>query len=237
MHVIESTDTIYWDESPDLPASSFAKAAANLHALTGDARRKNADEILGQMGSAYAYRAPWHAPQTGWVQAMSFGQSHPLVRARWLIAADALFTDPKYLDAASIANDFHNGCNPSGTTLTSGLGDVYPVAFLDLPSYVDGIAEYVPGITPYRWTYALPPRIVQRIFGGDRSKATSWPIWRRWGNMENQTVKASEYTVWETIGPAASVTAYLTDPTGTPPPVRPEPAKSLRDLEGYWLLP
>ena len=113
----------------------------------------------------------------------------------------------------------------------------YPVAFLDLPSCVDGIAEYVPGITPYRWTYALPPRIVQRIFGGDRSKATSWPIWRRWGNMENQTVKASEYTVWETIGPAASVTAYLTDPTGTPPPVRPEPAKSLRDLEGYWLLP
>ena len=114
--------------------------------------RKTADDILGLMASAYAYRAPWPAPQTGRSNAMSYGQCHPLRQAKWLIAADALFAEPEYLDAAALANDFHNGCNPSGSTLTSGLGDVYPVAFLDLPSYVDGIAEYVPGITPYRWT-------------------------------------------------------------------------------------
>ena len=59
----------------------------------------------------------------------------------------------------------------------------------------------------------------------------------RWGNLENQTVAASEYTVWETIAPAASVTGYLLTPSGTPPPKRPPPAKDLCDLPGYWLLP
>ena len=199
--------------------------------------KDTAEEILRQMASNYAYRAPWWAPGQGWCHAMSFGMCHPLLRAQWLVAADALFTDPRYLDAASIANDFHNGCNPQGTTLTSGLGDVYPVAFLDLPSYTDGIAEYVPGITPYRWTYALSWKTVQRVFRNNKTLASSWPIWRRWENMEHQTVKASEYTVADTIRPAASVTAYLTEPTGTPPPVRKAPTTSLRDLEGYWLLP
>ena len=285
---IRSSETAYWDESPELPTEFLVKAGINLHALTGDARfldvlledvprlvdaqgrkgfawkpltfsgelaagtppqldkffaewkkrvRKSADEILRQMGSNYAYRTPWWAPGEGWFHAMSWGNCHPLLRAQWLIAADALFAEPDYLDAASIANDFHNGCNPQGTTLTSGLGEVYPVAFLDQPSYADGITEYVPGITPYRWTYALPWKTVQRVFGGDKARATSWPIWRRWGNMEHQTVRASEYTVADTIRPAASVTAYLTEPTGTPPPLRKAPATSLRDLEGYWLLP
>ena len=196
-----------------------------------------ADEILGQVESAYAYRAPWFAPQAGWVNAMSWGNSHPLRRAQWLVAAHGLTGDGKYLRAASLANDFHNGCNPQGTTLTSGLGEVYPVAFLDLPSYVDAIAEYVPGITPYRWTYGMPAKAVEMVFGGDKERASKWPIWRRWGNLENQTVAASEYTVWETIAPAASVTGYLLEPSDSRPEPRKAPAKRLRDLPGYWVLP
>jgi len=198
---------------------------------------RNADIALGQLEKSYAYRVPWWAPQEGWVHAMGYGNAHPLVQARKFVAAHALTGDKRYLDAASLANDFHNGCNPTGSTLTSGLGQVYPVAFLDIPSYVDGIAEYVPGITPYRWTYAVPRKVVSRVFGGDRDRAVEWPIWRRWGNLENQTVGASEYTVWETIGPAACVTGYLTTPSGGPPPPQREPAKSLRELEGYWVLP
>ncbi len=144
----------------------------------------------------------------------------------------------KYLDAISLANDFHNGCNPQGTTLTSGLGEVYPVVFLDLPSYVDGIAEFVPGITPYRWTYALPRRAIEKVWGGNKEKASEWPIWRRWGNLEVLTVGASEYTVWETIAPAASVTGYLISPEAAiPPSPRPSPAQKISDLPGYWLLP
>ena len=160
------------------------------------------------------------------------------MRAQYLVFAHQITGEKKYLDAISIANDFHNGCNPQGTTLTSGLGEVYPVAFLDLPSYIDGIAEYVPGITPYRWTYAIPWKAVEMVWGGDKKRASQWPIWHRWGNLENQTVGASEYTVWETIAPAASVTGYLISPaSSTPPAPQRLPAKDIRDLPGYWALP
>ena len=201
-------------------------------------RLNTAKGICEQMDGAYAYRAPWWAPQKGWVHAMGFGHSHPLVRAQHLVAAHQITGERRYLDAIALAADFHNGCNPQGATLTSGLGEVYPVAFLDLPSYVDGIAEYVPGMTPYRWTYAMPKKAVEMIWGGDRQRASKCPIWRRWGNLENQTVAASEYTVWETIAPAASVMGYLISPNAvTSPSSRPKPAQRLSDLPGYWMLP
>ena len=66
---------------------------------------------------------------------------------------------------------------------------------------------------------------------------THWTIWRRWGNLENQTVAASEYTVWETIAPAASVTGYLAAPSNAKACGRPPPAADVRDLPGYWPLP
>ena len=80
-------------------------------------------------------------------------------------------------------------------------------------------------------------RLQDVFIGGDKAFATKCPIWRRWGNIENLTVAASEYTVWETIAPAASVCGYLLTPTGTPPPIRPAPAKDVRDLPGYWTMP
>ena len=196
-----------------------------------------ANEMLRQIDGAYAYRCPWWAPGKGPFSTMSWGTCHPLRRAQTLVAAHRIKGDDAYLRGAFAALDFHNGCNPVGTTLTSGLGTVYPVAFLDLPSYVDGIAEYVPGITPYRWNYGMPAKAVEMVYGGDKAFATKCPIWRRWGNVENLTVAASEYTVWETIAPAASVCGYLLEPSGAPPPVRPAPAKDIRDLPGYWTMP
>ncbi|MBR6733776.1 MAG: glycoside hydrolase family 9 protein [Kiritimatiellae bacterium] len=201
-------------------------------------RLKNrAKEMLKQVDGAYAYRCPWWAPGKGHANAMSWGNCHPLRRAQTFVAAHRLTGDDAYLRGAFAALDFHNGCNPVGMTLTSGLGRVYPIAFLDLPSYVDGIAEFVPGITPYRWNYGMPAKAVEMVYGGDKALATKCPIWRRWGNVENRTVAASEYTVWETIAPAASVCGYLLTPTGTKPPVRPAPAKDVRELPGYWAVP
>ena len=196
-----------------------------------------AKDMLGQIDQAYAYRCPWWAPGKGYWNAMGWGNCLPLRRAQTLVAAHRIKSDDAYLRGAFAALDFHNGCNPVGMTLTSGLGQVYPVSFLDLPSYVDGIAEYVPGITPYRWIYGMPAKAVEMVYGGDKEWASKCPIWRRWGNVENMTVAASEYTVWETIAPAASVCGYLLEPTGTPPPVRPAPAKDVRKLPGYWAIP
>ena len=206
--------------------------------MTWEGKMLNIAKVAeSQVGKSCAYRVPWWGPRDGKSGSMAWGVSHPLRRAQYLVFAHQLTGERKYLDAISLANDFHNGCNPQGTTLTSGLGQVYPVVFLDLPSYVDGIAEYVPGITPYRWTYALPKMAVEMVWGGDKAKASKWPIWRRWGNLENQTVAASEYTVWETIAPAASVTGYLMSPSGSKPAPRSAPAKDISALPGYWVLP
>jgi len=223
--------------SGELAAGAPPPVLAEFFKRWRDRTLNTAKDIRRQTESAYAYRAPWWAPGKGWANAMSWGQCHPLRRAQFFVAAHGFTGDASWIDAASLANDFHNGCNPQGTTLTSGLGTVYPVAFLDLPSYVDGIAEYVPGITPYRWNYGLPAKVVEMVFGGDKALADKWPVWRRFGNLENQTVAASEYTVWETIAPAASVTGYLLMPSGKPPETRPAPAKDIRDLAGYWVLP
>jgi endoglucanase len=240
----ELSDAVTRDGWRHIPLLFAGERALGYPADVGDmlkawenGRLNTAKGILDQLENAYAHRAPWWGPQQGWVHTMGFGHSHPLVRAQYLVLAHFLTGDRKYLDAISLANDFHNGCNPQGTTLTSGLGTVYPVAFLDLPSYVDGIAEYVPGITPYRWTYVVPLSVRGRVFGGDAKRASKWPIWRRWGNLEILSVGASEYTVWETIAPAASVTGYLLSPSGQPPPARRMPAKDIRDLPGYWPLP
>jgi hypothetical protein len=153
-------------------------------------------------------------------------------------------------------------------TMTSGLGKVYPVRFLDLTSYADGIDEFVPGITPYRNTYMIGRKDCEVLYGlffptrnnlmfkglnqsifpkaGLRTPqdcrkelAPLWPIWRRWSNMEFLSIGASEYTVWETIAPAAMVTGYLLEKSMPPKEEWHErrPAKNLRKLPGYAPLP
>ncbi len=215
----------------------FPKAAEAMMSEWESKVMNRARDMVLQSEDAYAYRCPWWFPGKGWCHAMSWGQSHPLRRAETLVLAHRMTGEDRYLKAAYAALDFHNGCNPQGTTLTSGLGTVYPVAFLDLPSYTDSIAEYVTGITPYRWNYGIPAKVVELVYGGNKALAQKCPIWRRWGNLENMTAEASEYTVWETIAPAAAVCGYLLEPTGTPPPVRPKPADDVRKLPGYWTIP
>ena len=247
----------------------FSSDSAILDKLRA-ARRKNlitaANLMLRQQEKNYPIRVPWHGPRDAWVHAMGWGISHPLVRARALIAAHAVTGNPAFLNGALLANDFNNGANPFGSSMTSGLGRVYPVRFLDLNSYADGIDEPVPGITPYRNTYGIPrsavkmayglfyrPRLDQQFSGlslslvpmaGLSEKSCSnavgrmLPIWRRWCNVESETVAASEFSVWETIGPNAAVTGYLLNGASRPDPAwKRKPAADIRQLPGYAPLP
>ncbi|MBQ9338457.1 MAG: glycoside hydrolase family 9 protein [Lentisphaeria bacterium] len=236
-----------------------------------EARRKRllseAETLLRQQENNYPVRIAWYGPKDGWVHTMGWGTYHPMRRARTLIIAHAMTSDKAFWDAACLANDFHNGANPSGSSMTSGLGKVYPVRFLDLNSYADGIAEFVPGITPYRNTYGIPREAVRMAYGlyykkqpqhafpglslsllpesglkeDDCVKALSrcLPIWHRWCNVEGKTVAASEYTVWETISPAAAVTGYLLDKARKPAPewLDRKPVSDLKMLPGYYVLP
>ena len=234
------------------------------------ARRKDltasADLMLRQQEQNYPIRIPWFGAREGWVHTMSWGTYHPLVRACTLIAAHAMTNERDYLDGALLANDFHYGANPSGSSMTSGLGRVYPVRFLDLNSYADGIAEQIPGITPFRNTYGIPRNAVKMAYGLYYKKqmgqkfpgldislmpksglsenkcakeiGQQLPIWRRWCNVESETVDASEYSVWETIGPCAAVTGYLLCGASKPDPSwNRKPADDIRKLPGYDPLP
>ncbi|MGN0833426.1 MAG: glycoside hydrolase family 9 protein [Kiritimatiellia bacterium] len=197
-----------------------------------------ADRMLAETEGpgSWPYRRPWHSVKDWRVSHLSWGNSHPLRRAKTFCYAHALTGERKYLDAAYLANDYHNGCNPRGMTWTSGLGVAYPVSFLSIDSVCDGIAEYVPGITPYRQTYGMDGKLRELVWG-DAPEAARWPYFRQYANMEEYTVAVSEYTVWETMGPAAFTTGYLMTPGAQVPLANREPAKDVRDLAGYWTLP
>ena len=228
-----------------------------------------ANSMLKKQEENYPVRIAWYGPKEGWVHTMSWGTYHPLRRARALIAAHAMTGDRAYLDGACLANDFNNGANPNGFCMTSGLGRVYPVRYLSLDDYSNKklMMEFAPGITPYRNTYGLPRAAIKMAYGlfykarpqqkfdglavsllpesGLNEKECAQkmnlmlPVWRRWGNVESQTVAASEFTVWETVAPAAAVTGYLLNGPQKPDPAwySRKPVEDLRTLPGYNPLP
>ena len=130
----------------------------------------------------------------------------------------------------------HNGANPLGRSMTSGLGKIYPANFLDLVSYADNIGEFVPGITPYGNTFGLDRNAVKCVY---KEKAEKLPIFRRYVNLEFLSVPASEYSVWETIAPAAAASGYLIEKPAPPTAElkNRKPADDFRKLSGYRALP
>ena len=167
---------------------------------------------------------------------MAWGNYHPLRRAVTLIAAHKLTGEEKFLAGAYLANDFHNGANPLGRSMTSGLGKIFPAVFLDLVSYADDAGEFVPGITPYGNTFGIDRKAVDLVYG---KRAEDLPIFRRYVNLEFLSVPASEYSVWETIAPAAVTTGYLIEKPVLPPAEwkNRKPAANFRKLPGYLALP
>ena len=198
---------------------------------------READQALKWLESGYAYRLPYYPPDSGWVHTMSWGNVHPLHQAKKFIAAHMLTGDKKYLDASYLAFDYHCGCNPNGETWTAGLGIVYPTSYLSLVSCADDIVEYVPGIPPYRNCFGLCPEVSNRVYGWDMKTISQYPFHHRWANMEQYSVAASEFTVWETVHDPAIVAGYVMGPGQKPKNDMREPAKDLRDLPGYWCLP
>lgn len=217
----------------DLPSSPYEKLQ---RAIAGRAREEGKTALDWVYGS-YAYRFPWYPPDAGWVHTMSWGNIHPLHQAKKFVAAHLVTGEDKYLDAAYLAYDYHCGCNPNGETWTAGLGTFYPTSYLSLVSVADGIAEYVPGISPYRNTFGLAPEVSKQAYGWDQKTISQYPILRRWGNLEALSVGASEFTVWETVHDPAIVAGYLMGSGQKPKNNMRPPADDLRKLPGYWCLP
>ena len=196
----------------------------------------HADKMIDDQENAYPYRTLWHAFNAGWVHAMAWGNYHPLRRAMTLIAAHKMSGAEKYLTGAYLANDFHNGANPLGRSMTSGLGKIYPAVFLDLISYADAAGEFVPGITPYGNTFGMDRNAEKMVY---KNNADKLPIFRRYVNLEFLSVPSSEYSVWETISPAAVTSGYLIEKPALPSAElkNRKPAADFRKLPGYRALP
>lgn len=100
-----------------------------------------------------AYHEVNWPPNHGFYNHMSWGVVHPETRGKAYIYAWLLTGDTTYRDSAILALDSVMGCNAMGRCLTTGLGKVSPVHFLNswLPrAEIElGIYEPVPGITPY----------------------------------------------------------------------------------------
>lgn len=65
------------------------------------------------------------------------------------------------------------------------------------------------------------------------------PIWRRYSNIEQYSVEQNEFTVWETIGPCAAVTACLLPDNWQPPEAwkHEKPKEKLSEMAGYLFQP
>ena len=197
---------------------------------------QDAEKMLSDQENSYPYRTNWHGENAPWVHSMAWGNYHPLRRAMTLVAAHKLTGQEKYRQGAYLANDFHNGANPLGRSMTSGLGKIYPAVFLDLVSYADGIGEFVPGITPYGNTFGIDRNAVRMVY---KENAGKLPIFRRYVNLEILSVPSSEYSVWETIAPAVVTTGYLIEKPALPSEIwkNRKPVDDFRKLPGYRALP
>ena len=212
------------------------KELAKIHSEYRSTILRNADMMLADQENAYPYRTLWYASNAPWVHSMAWGNYHPFRRAMTLIAAHKFSGEEKYIAGAYLANDFHNGANPLGRSMTSGLGKIYPVVFLDLVSYNGKFKEFVPGITPYGNTFGVDRNAVRMVY---KKRAEQLPIFRRYVNLEFLSVPASEYSVWETIAPAAVVSGYLIETPALPSAElkNRKPANDFRLLPGYRALP
>ena len=72
-----------------------------------------------------------------------------------------------------------------------------------------------------------------------KENADKLPFFRRYVNLETLSVPSSEYSVWETIAPAAVTSGYLIEKPAYPAPElkKRKPAADFRKLPGYRALP
>ncbi len=206
---------------------------------------------------------------------LAWGNTMPFKFGAYLVLGWAIDEDVRYRDALLLFSDWMLGANPMGRSVTTGLGEIYPVRLLSLPMWAreQEFPDPFPGITQYTFSgyneyslttmvqrFEVEPRkdfhftgrlvnLMPRTMGGDNPELTrpecykllqsNVPVWRRFANLEGNSVKNSEFTVWETIAPAAAAYAALLPDHWLPPPEwkTVEPRKRLDEIPGYIFLP
>lgn len=145
-----------------------------------------------------------------------------------LIFAYRLTDNKKYLNYAYTTCDYFMGANPINKVYVTGLGENSVREVLNKDAWFDNKEEMIPGIVPYglhtygSWMEGAGKNVYQPLPNFN----TCYPEWRTWPSHEmwfenRYLIIQNEYTVQQTIGPAAAAYGYL---TGT---IHPEDIKPL----------
>ena len=103
---------------------------------------------------AHAYRKLWYAPGQGYFPLMGWGNNNFMYIGN-LVAAWRLTGEARYRAGALTAVDWMHGANPQGRVNTTGLGQNFVINPLHDPSDTDGLAEAVPGINIYGYSFGI----------------------------------------------------------------------------------
>ncbi|MGP1372155.1 MAG: glycoside hydrolase family 9 protein, partial [Almyronema sp.] len=142
---------------------------------------------------------------------VGWGGSFGAPEATQLLRAHFLTGDRQYLEAGVLANQFSAGANPDNLVYTTGLGQRSPQHPLVIDARVTGQAP-PPGITVYGpidlWrfnNYWVPRRLLVNHMSPSPWK---WPTAEAYTDIFLYPA-VSEFTIHQTIGPAAYARGYL----------------------------
>ncbi len=157
-----------------------------------------------------------------WMPMLGGQQTTPLVFPIAPAYALARRSDPakadRYLAALYTTCDYFLGCNALNMTWATGLGPRCPVHVFHLDAWYNGKGQFHPGIIPYGqwrklrdvaqgpWDVTWPHKTVY-------PEIDAWPGNERWFDNRCSPMN-SEFTVHQTIAPAAALFGFLCAPTG-----------------------
>ncbi|MEM6820811.1 MAG: glycoside hydrolase family 9 protein [Verrucomicrobiota bacterium] len=204
---------IYWDDFA-LPLWPYLQADAADPELQKEFREQllrnnafGADKFVRKTSEGGYRMSNGDGTHVGW------GRAQGINNAEVLILAYALTKEKKYLDAVSFNADWHCGTNPISQTFMTSTGYRFPdrpeISYFLYKNRIDddpldnaviGIGIY--GFGPPMRTYPGLPKNV------DEEKR--WPLWRSWRDVwGNRAEIYSEFTINQTVGPAAMTYAFL----------------------------
>lgn len=164
-------------------------------------------EVKAERTFAGAYRmANGDQNWVGWGRAQGINQA-PI-----LIYAHALTGDQKFLDAVALNADWHSGANPIGQTFLTSMG-VRPPNRPEIAFYLYGDRsnmELFGNAAMGFPIYGFGPPVSTYPANPEDKANNPWPLWRSWRDVWGNWAEIySEFTIHQTVGPAAMTYAYL----------------------------
>lgn len=137
-----------------------------------------------------------------------------LINVHKLIYAYHLTGNSKYRDFIYTTCDYNLGGNPENRVFVTGLGEKSVNEVFNTDSWFDDIAESIPGIVPYGFPISFMQDDSTSVWRPYQTFNSCYPDYKNWPTgelwFENRyLINCNEYTIEETLGPAAGAYAYV----------------------------